>query len=107
MKSQNKKTSPEPVVVSQKFEEQNFGGVPVSAFPTSNPEHQTPDYPWLIGCIVVTAIAVFWRFWQLELKPLHHDEGVNGHFLITLFRENVYKYDPSNYHGPDLYYISL
>jgi len=65
------------------------------------------DIIWLVGCFIVTAIAAFWRFRQLELKPLHHDEGVNGYFLITLFRDNVYKYDPSNYHGPDLYYLSL
>lgn len=65
------------------------------------------DYPWLAGCLVVTAIAAFFRFYWLELKPLHHDEGVNGFFLITLFREGVYKYDPSNYHGPTLYYIAL
>jgi uncharacterized protein (TIGR03663 family) len=70
-------------------------------------DSQPADYTWLTGCVAITAIAVFWRFWQLELKPLHHDEGVNGHFLITLFRNNIYKYDPSNYHGPDLYYISL
>ena len=38
---------------------------------------------------------------------MHHDEGVNGHFLTILFREGVYKYDPANYHGPDLYYLSL
>ncbi len=65
------------------------------------------DFPWLIGCVVVTLVAVFWRFWQLELKPLHHDEGVNGFFLITFFRDSVYKYDPANYHGPDLYYFAL
>jgi uncharacterized protein (TIGR03663 family) len=52
-------------------------------------------------------VAVFWRFWQLELKPLHHDEGVNGFFLVTLFRDGIYKYDPANYHGPDLYYLAL
>ncbi len=65
------------------------------------------DFGWLIGCAVVTAAAIFWRFWQLELKPLHHDEGVNSFFLTTLFREGVYKYDPANYHGPDLYYFAL
>lgn len=72
-------------------------------------ERQSPisDFTWLIGCAVVTLVAVFWRFWQLELKPLHHDEGVNSFFLVTLFREGVYKYDPANYHGPDLYYIAL
>lgn len=62
---------------------------------------------YLIGCVIVTAIAVFLRFYDLALKPLHHDEGVNGYFLITLFRDGVYKYDPTNYHGPTLYYISL
>ncbi|MCY7376468.1 MAG: glycosyltransferase family 39 protein, partial [Pyrinomonadaceae bacterium] len=73
-------------------------------------EDQKPknkDLFWIIGCIVITAIAAFWRFWQLELKPLHHDEGVNAFFLTNLFREGVYKYDPANYHGPDLYYFAL
>ena len=65
------------------------------------------NYLWYSGCFLVTAIAVFLRFFWLELKPLHHDEGVNGHFLIKLLREGVYQYDPANYHGPDLYYISL
>ena len=62
---------------------------------------------WLIGCAAITAIAAFLRFYHLELKPLHHDEGVNGWFLTNLFREGVYKYDPANYHGPTLYYIAL
>ncbi len=77
---------------------------------TENIENKNPflnNQFWIIGGIIVTAIATFWRFWDLTLKPLHHDEGVNGYFLITLFREGIYKYDPSNYHGPTLYYISL
>ena len=65
------------------------------------------DFPWLLGCAAVTLIALIFRFYWLELKPLHHDEGVNGFFLTTLFREGVYKYDPSNYHGPTLYYVAL
>ncbi|MBK8812204.1 MAG: glycosyltransferase family 39 protein [Acidobacteria bacterium] len=65
------------------------------------------DYLWLFSCGLVTAIAAFLRFFWLELKPLHHDEGVNGYFLTTLFRDGEYQYDPANYHGPDLYYLSL
>lgn len=65
------------------------------------------DGVWLVACSIITAIAAFVRFFLLELKPLHHDEGVNGFFLTTLFREGTYKYDPQNYHGPDLYYIAL
>lgn len=62
---------------------------------------------WLAGAFGITIAAAFLRFWQLTLKPLHHDEGVNGYFLTNLFRDGIYKYDPTNYHGPTLYYISL
>jgi uncharacterized protein (TIGR03663 family) len=68
---------------------------------------RSTDYVWLVSCVLITAIASFLRFFWLELKPLHHDEGVNGWFLTTLFNDGVYKYDPANYHGPTLYYISL
>ena len=74
---------------------------------TTDKEQRANDFYWLIGCVFITIIALFLRFYQLELKPLHHDEGVNGFFLTTLFRSGTYKYDPSNYHGPDLYYIAL
>jgi len=62
---------------------------------------------WLAGSVLVIAAATFLRFYWLTLKPLHHDEGVNGFFLTNLFRDGLYKYDPANYHGPTLYYISL
>jgi uncharacterized protein (TIGR03663 family) len=62
---------------------------------------------WWIGCFFITAIAIFLRVYWIDLKPLHHDEGVNGFFLTTLFREGVYKYDPGNYHGPTLYFVAL
>lgn len=68
---------------------------------------KTFDIPWLASCAVITAAATFLRFFMLGLKPFHHDEGVNGFFLTNLFRDGVYKYDPANYHGPTLYYISL
>lgn len=75
--------------------------------PTQNPKLKTYDSWWLLSCALITLTAIVLRFWDLALKPLHHDEGVNGFFLTTLFREGVYKYDPANYHGPDLYYIAL
>ena len=65
------------------------------------------DYIWLISCAVVTGIATVFRFASLALKPLHHDEGVNGFFLTNLVRGGVYKYDPGNYHGPTLYYLAF
>src|SRR5258705_1682080 len=68
---------------------------------------QQTDRVWLLCAGLVTAISAFLRFFWLDLKPLHHDEGVNGFFLTNLVRDGVYKYDPANYHGPTLYYIAL
>ncbi|MBC7900644.1 MAG: glycosyltransferase family 39 protein [Saprospiraceae bacterium] len=75
--------------------------------PNKQEETEGRDWFWLISGAFVTAIAALLRFYQLGLKPFHHDEGVNGFFLTTLFRSDVYRYDPANYHGPTLYYISL
>jgi uncharacterized protein (TIGR03663 family) len=75
------------------------------SIPVTGTERQ--DVTWLVGAATVTAIAAFLRFFWLELKPFHHDEGVNGFFLTNLLRDGIYKYDPANYHGPTLYYISL
>lgn len=61
---------------------------------------------WLIACVAILAVAAFLRFYDLDLVPLHHDEGVNGNFLVRLVREGQYQYDPGNYHGPTLYYFA-
>jgi uncharacterized protein (TIGR03663 family) len=93
------------------YEQSAFGGEQpaVESREGNSPDSRlsTPNSVWVFGCFVIAAVASFLRFYDLLLKPLHHDEGVNGFFLTTLFREGVYKYDPSNYHGPTLYYIAL
>src|SRR5712664_3577969 len=61
---------------------------------------------WLIAAGSVLAVGAFLRLYDLPLVPLHHDEGVNGNFLVRLVREGVYQYDPANYHGPTLYYFA-
>lgn len=61
---------------------------------------------WLIGSVAVMLVAAFLRLYNLNLVPLHHDEGVNGNFLVSLVRNHTYSYDPTNYHGPTLYYFS-
>lgn len=65
-----------------------------------------PEQAWRIGAIVIFLIAAVLRLYDLNLVPLHHDEGVNGNFLVRLVREGFYQYDPANYHGPTLYYFS-
>ena len=69
-------------------------------------EGDVPENFWRIGMAVVFLIAAVLRLYNLNLVPLHHDEGVNGNFLVRLVREGAYNYDPANYHGPTLYYFS-
>ncbi len=61
---------------------------------------------WLIASAAILVGAAFLRFYDLDLVPLHHDEGVNGNFLVGLVREGKYSYNPENYHGPTLYYFA-
>ena len=62
---------------------------------------------WWTAVIYLAAVAMFLRFYDLPLKPLHHDEGVNTLFLTSLVKPpHVYRYDPANYHGPTLYYFA-
>ena len=65
-----------------------------------------PERVWRIAVIVIFLVAAVLRLYDLNLVPLHHDEGVNGNFLVRLVREGSYQYDPSNYHGPTLYYFA-
>jgi uncharacterized protein (TIGR03663 family) len=62
---------------------------------------------WRLIQLLVLATALTLRLWDLTVRPLHHDEGVNGHLLLTLINQRTYTYDPANYHGPTLYYFTL
>ncbi|MCU1254502.1 MAG: hypothetical protein JWM83_801, partial [Candidatus Angelobacter sp.] len=62
---------------------------------------------WRWGSLAILLSAVLLRLIYLTQKPLHHDEGVNGLFLVNLFRTGYYHYDASNYHGPSLYYLAV
>jgi uncharacterized protein (TIGR03663 family) len=84
-------------------EKQSNRGAPVPNVP------DVPDIPrnvWRIGVILIFLVAAVLRIYDLNLVPLHHDEGVNGNFLVRLVREGSYQYDPENYHGPTLYYFA-
>ena len=69
-----------------------------------------PDIPqraWIYAGAAILLLAFALRVYALEMKPLHHDEGVNGFFLTNLLKQGRYFYDPENYHGPTLYYLTL
>ncbi|MGI8837099.1 MAG: flippase activity-associated protein Agl23 [Pyrinomonadaceae bacterium] len=71
-----------------------------------NESADIPERTWRIAGISIFVVAAVLRIYNLNLVPLHHDEGVNGNFLVRLVREGFYHYDPANYHGPTLYYFA-
>jgi len=79
------------------------GAAPIADEPTST---EISERTWWIAAASIFAVGAFLRLYNLNLVPLHHDEGVNGNFLVTLVRSGSYQYNPENYHGPSLYYLS-
>jgi uncharacterized protein (TIGR03663 family) len=55
--------------------------------------------------LLIFLITIFLRFWQLDLKLLHHDEAIHSWFSYELLTKGSWAYDPS-YHGPFLYYVT-
>ena len=54
---------------------------------------------------LIFLLTIFLRFWQLDLKLLHHDEAIHSWFSYELLTTGGWVYDPS-YHGPFLYYVT-
>ena len=52
-------------------------------------------------------LAAALRFPDLAARPMHADEAVHADKLGTLLEGGGYAYDPSEYHGPTLYYLTL
>lgn len=75
--------------------------------PTERPTPRLETLACVAIFIIAVLLAAWLRFYQLDIKPFHHDEGVNSHFLLKLADHGDYKYDPNNYHGPTLYYFAL
>jgi len=61
----------------------------------------------IIVMLIILGAAIFFRTFELSLKPIHHDEAVNYYFLSKLIEEHDYQYNPTAYHGPILYFSSL
>lgn len=60
---------------------------------------------WVV-LLALTVLGAWYRFTDLTLKPMHHDEGVNAQFMEGLLDSFTYKYNPFNFHGPLLYFLT-
>jgi uncharacterized protein (TIGR03663 family) len=60
---------------------------------------------WIFPAIVVLAAAL--RFPGLSLRPMHADEAVHAAKMGQLLEQGRYEYDPAEFHGPTLNYLTL
>lgn len=64
-----------------------------------------PIWIWLFLGTVLIALAL--RVPRLGDRPMHTDEAVQAVKFGALLEEGAYQYDPHEYHGPTLYYLTL
>ena len=51
-------------------------------------------------------LGISYRWAGLEARPLHTDEAILATKLASLWNGQGFDYDPSDYHGPGLHYVS-
>ena len=62
----------------------------------------------LLGVLaVVTIAAASLRLVELDNRAMHTDEAVHAEKFRKLLEEGHYRYDPDEYHGPGLNYLTL
>ncbi|MFW6139836.1 MAG: flippase activity-associated protein Agl23 [Acidobacteriota bacterium] len=57
--------------------------------------------------LAILFIALLFRLFQLDLRPMHHDEANQAVKFGNLLEKGEYKYDRFDHHGPSLYYLSI
>ncbi|MGB9864279.1 MAG: flippase activity-associated protein Agl23 [Candidatus Saccharicenans sp.] len=57
--------------------------------------------------VLILAAGLCLRLYQLDLRPMHHDEANQAYKFGELLEKGEYRYDPADHHGPTLYYFSL
>ncbi|MCH7558095.1 MAG: TIGR03663 family protein [Planctomycetes bacterium] len=61
-------------------------------------------------CVLIlaaTIVALALRLPRLAQRPMHGDEAVHAIKFGELLEDGIYEYDPDEYHGPTLNYLTL
>lgn len=62
----------------------------------------------LLGLMVLLAVGLgcFYRMPDLGLRPMHTDEAIHAVKFVELSKTGRFDYDPSDFHGPVLHYLT-
>lgn len=69
--------------------------------------HLTASFKWVLCALLILIIGSSFRFYSLTSRPLHTDEAVHGIKFGQLLDGEPYLYDPFDYHGPTLNYLTF
>ena len=65
------------------------------------------NFKFYLLFLAIILIALAMRLPMPDQRPMHGDEAVNALKLAELMESGTFVYDPMEYHGPALYYLSL
>jgi uncharacterized protein (TIGR03663 family) len=60
----------------------------------------------VIAVLLIAGGALAFRLPRLAMRPLHNDEAVNTLKFKEVWETGAFAYDPHEYHGPTLYYVT-
>lgn len=63
--------------------------------------------PAFLLLLAIGIAALGLRCWQLDRRPMHHDEANQAVRTGGMLETGVYRYDLADHHGPTLYYLTL
>lgn len=56
---------------------------------------------------IILAAGLWLRLKNINQRPMHGDEANQAYRFEMLFEDNKFKYEPIDFHGPTLYYLTL
>lgn len=56
--------------------------------------------------LIALALACFYRFPDLALRPMHTDEAILGMKFLDFWKTGLFDYNPTDFHGPFLHYLT-
>src|SRR5437879_3264445 len=60
-----------------------------------------------LALLIIAGVALIFRSALPDHRPMHNDEAVNAVKFGQLYQHGTYRYDPNEYHGPTLEYVTL
>lgn len=74
---------------------------------TASKNIDSKNWAVILIAALIFCSAIISRVYELDYRPMHVDEAVHAVKFGDLLEKGLYKYDPIEYHGPVLNYLSL